>query len=59
MNKSEVNDKLTSLMIELEYLMWEVVDEIDDLEDEDHELQPLLDKITNMYEIYENDIDIG
>ena len=59
MDKSEVNDKFTSLMIELEYLMWEVVDEIDDLENEDHELQPLLDKITNMYEIYEKDVDIG
>jgi hypothetical protein len=40
----------------LDELLWEVIDEIGDLEDTEHELQPVLSTITDMYERYERDI---
>lgn len=58
MNKLDASIKLTCIMVELEDLMWDIIEEIGNLDDEEHELQPLLDKITNMYEIYEKDVDI-
>jgi len=59
MNKLDASIKLTYLMLELERLMWEIIDEIGVDTSEDHELYPILDKISDMYEIYEKDVDIG
>ena len=59
MNKEIAEGRLDFIMGAVDELMWEVIDEISDLEDTEHELHSILSTITDMYEIYERDIHIG
>ena len=55
---NEYEKKLENLMNDMERLMWEVIDEIGDLNVK-HDLHELLEIYTDMFERYERDIDMG
>lgn len=59
MDKLTCSIKLACVMVELEVLMHDIIDSIGDLENEEHELQPILQLVTDIYEVYDRNIEIN
>lgn len=58
MNKLDASIRLTDIMVRMDELLWEIIDEIGSDTSEGHELQAILDNITDMMLRYERDIEL-